>query len=151
MIHETDSGYLQEGCAQYLQRLQRFIPVEVQTIVAQKKWNQLSVADRKQAEGERMLSLVQAQDQLYLLDERGKQMSSVDFAAHLNDLLSFGAGNLLFAIGGAHGFSPEVYARANGKLSLSKMTFTHQMIRLLFFEQLYRAMTILHHHPYHNE
>ena len=105
----------------------------------------------KQKEGELILNKLKTDDYLILLDERGRAMTSIDFAAYLEKLFQHSSKRIIFASGGAYGFAEEVRQRANATLSLSPMTFSHRLIRLLFLEQLYRAMTIIHKHPYHNE
>jgi 23S rRNA (pseudouridine1915-N3)-methyltransferase len=105
----------------------------------------------KDAEGKEILSKAGMSDRIFLLDERGKTYSSVSFSQFIQAQFNQGGKSIVFVIGGAYGFSEEVYARASGKLSLSTMTFSHQMIRMIFFEQVYRAMTILNNEPYHHE
>lgn len=148
-VHKTENGFIQQGEQEFLKRIKRFISLDIETIQHGKKWNLLPPIQVKEKEGEKILSKCNPTDYLLLLDEKGKQYSSKAFALQLEQLLS--QGNIVFVIGGAYGFSSEVYARANAKLSMSLMTTSHQLIRLLFLEQLYRAFTILHNHPYHNE
>lgn len=150
-IHNTEAGFIEAGETEYLQRIRRFIPVEVLTISAQKKWSKLPTEQLKLEEGKKLLSSIQSNDFVVLLDEKGKQYTSLQFAEFVENKMAFGGGNLVFIVGGAFGFSQEVYARANAKLSLSKLTTSHQLVRLFFLEQLYRAFTIMHNHPYHNE
>jgi 23S rRNA (pseudouridine1915-N3)-methyltransferase len=148
---KTEDDFIQKGCAVYEQRLKHYLPFEIIVIPALKNTKALSVEQQKQKEGELLLKHVQPSDRLVLLDENGKEFSSVDFAAHLQQQMNSGLRNLVFVIGGPYGFSPEIYSRANGKVSLSKMTFSHQMVRLFFVEQVYRAMTILKNEPYHHQ
>lgn len=151
LISDTEKGFVTEGENQYLKRIQRFIPFEKVVIPSNKKWNSLPPDKRKTEEGKKILEQVKSNDYLILLDERGKQFSSISFSKQVEQWLANTSGNVIFVIGGAHGFSDDVYQRANQKLSLSTMTFSHQLIRVIFLEQLYRAFTILHGHPYHNE
>ena len=115
-----------------------------------KKVKHLSEAQQKEKEGELILAKTQTSDILILLDENGKQMDSVSFSDYLQKHLNSGIKQLIFVIGGPYGFSDALYKRANGKLGLSKMTFSHQMVRLFFIEQLYRGFTILKNEPYHH-
>ena len=151
LIGEPSKGYVLSGEQEFLKRIGRFLKIQTILIHPPKKWNQFKPEERKNAEGGKILDLVQATDQLILLDEQGKQYTSVGFAEKLDSLLAFGGGDVVFVIGGAYGFSKAVYQRANQKVSLSKMTFNHHLVRVIFLEQLYRALTILHGHPYHNE
>ncbi len=111
----------------------------------------MPIDQQKQKEGEAILKSLTDTDEVILLDERGKTFSSIEFAGFLENKMSFSAKRLVFVVGGAYGFSESVYHRANAKISLSKMTFSHQIIRLIFMEQLYRAMTIIKGEPYHHE
>ncbi|HPB05641.1 MAG TPA: 23S rRNA (pseudouridine(1915)-N(3))-methyltransferase RlmH, partial [Prolixibacteraceae bacterium] len=126
-------------------------PIKEVVIPALKNTSKLSEEQQKQKEGSSILSHLQPTDELILLDERGEMFSSVAFARFVEKKMVAGSRNMVFVIGGPYGFSEEVYARANGKVSLSAMTFSHQMVRLLFVEQFYRAMTILKGEPYHHE
>jgi 23S rRNA (pseudouridine1915-N3)-methyltransferase len=116
-----------------------------------KNTKSLSESAQKEKEGELILKKIQTSDELILLDERGKTFTSIEFSDYLQKKMNSGLRQLIFVIGGPYGFSEEVYARANGKISLSKMTFSHQMIRPFFIEQLYRVFTILRNEPYHHE
>ncbi len=151
VIHNTNRGFVEQGVSEYIKRIQRFLPIQWEEIPSQKKWNQLPTEQLKIEEGKKLLAQISTNDQLILLDERGKQMTSIDFSNFLDKQLAFTSGNLVFCIGGAYGFSKEVYFRANHKLSLSNMTFSHQLVRVILLEQVYRAFTIIHGHPYHNE
>jgi len=151
VIGKTSDAYLREGIAQYRKRLGHYLPFEMRVLPDVKKAGKLSAAQLQQKEGEQVLAGLQADDFLCLLDERGKSYSSVEFAQFVGQKLQLSHKRLIFLVGGAFGFSEALYQRANSKLSLSKMTFSHQMIRLFFLEQLYRAMTILRNEPYHNE
>jgi len=149
-IGKTDNNNLQTLIADYQKRLGHYIRFEFEIIPDLKKVKHLSESQQKDKEGELILSKTQKSDVLILLDENGKQMDSVAFANYLQKHLNSGIKNLIFVIGGPYGFSKAVYQRANGKLGLSKMTFSHQMVRLLFIEQLYRGFTILKSEPYHH-
>ena len=150
-VGKTDVPWVKEGLDLYASRLSHYVPFTVTEIPQLKKAAALSEDQIKQKEGDLILKLITPQDTVILLDERGAQYSSLDFASWLEKQLSSGARTLTFIIGGAYGFSKEVYDRANGKISLSKMTFSHQMVRAIFTEQLYRACTILKGEPYHHE
>ena len=147
----TDVPWVKEGLDLYASRLRHYVPFTVEEIPELKKVSSLTEEQIKQKEGELILRQVGQQDTVILMDERGQQMRSTEFASWLEKQLSGGSKGLVFVIGGAYGFSPEVYARAAGKISLSKMTFSHQMVRTIFAEQLYRACTILKGEPYHHE
>ena len=134
----------------YVQRLMHYIPFEIQVIPDLKNTKSLSESQQKQLEGEAILRAVDG-SYVVLLDEHGKEYRSVTFASQLQSWLNTSTRGLTFVIGGPYGFSEAVYQRADAKISLSQMTFSHQMIRLLFVEQLYRAMTILRGEPYHHE
>ena len=147
---KTEEDYLVKGCAVYEQRLKHYLPFETVVIPALKNTKAMSVEQQKQKEGELLLKLLQPADRLLLLDENGKEHDSPGFAQFLQQQMNSGIRNLVFVVGGPYGFSEEVYKRANGKVALSKMTFSHQMVRLFFIEQLYRGMTILKGEPYHH-
>ena len=150
-VGKTDVPWVKEGLDLYVSRLRHYVPFTVEEIPELKKVSALTEEQIKQKEGELILKQISPQDAVILLDEHGLQMRSVEFASWLEKQLSGGSKGLVFVIGGAYGFSKEVYERANGKLSLSKMTFSHQMVRAVFAEQLYRACTILKGEPYHHE
>ncbi len=149
-IGKTSQDYIEEGVAVYNGRLKHYLPFALQTIPALKKTKNLSKDQIKQKEGEEILKKLKSDDYLILLDERGKELTSKDFATYMERLLLLSRHKAVFLIGGAYGFSPKIYERANAKIALSKMTFSHQMVRLFFIEQLYRAMTILKNEPYHH-
>ncbi|GGW67101.1 23S rRNA (pseudouridine1915-N3)-methyltransferase [Winogradskyella epiphytica] len=149
-IGKTDDKNLQALIADYTKRLGFYIKFDFEVIPDLKKVKNLSETQQKDKEGELILSKTQASDVLILLDENGKQMDSVAFSGYLQKHMNSGIKTLIFVIGGPYGFSDEVYSRANGKLGLSKMTFSHQMVRLFFIEQLYRGFTILRNEPYHH-
>lgn len=149
-IGKTDDKHLQSLIAEYQKRLGFYIKFEFEIIPDIKNSKNLSIDQQKQKEGELILDKLSPTDVLVLLDENGKQLDSIAFASYLQKHMNSGIKQLVFVIGGPYGFSPEVYAKSNGKLSLSKMTFSHQMIRLFFIEQLYRGFTILRNEPYHH-
>ncbi len=151
MIGKTAEKWLQQGVDKFSDRLVHYLPFELKVLPDIKNAGKLKIPELKQLEGESVLKTIDNQDRLILLDENGKQMTSRDFSAFLEKQMMTGSRRLVFVIGGAWGFSDEVYKRADVKLSLSSMTFSHQMARLLFTEQLYRAMTILKNEPYHND
>lgn len=150
-IGKTDHAALQQLLDEYMKRLGFYIRFELEIIPDIKQAKNLSEGDQKEKEGELILKRILPSDDLMLLDERGKQMGSVEFSEFLQKKMNAGLKQLVFVIGGPYGFSEAVYQRANGKLSLSKMTFSHQMVRLFFVEQVYRAFTILRNEPYHHE
>lgn len=150
VIGKTDEDYLRNGLDIFLKRLPHYILFEMKIIPDIRKVKNLSQEQQKEKEGELILQQLQPSDELFLLDEQGMEASSVDFARFLEKKMLSGIKRLVFVIGGPYGFSPSLYAGANGKISLSKMTFSHQMVRLIFIEQLYRAFTILKGEPYHH-
>lgn len=150
-IGKTDDPRLQELIDTYVKRLGHYNKFELEIIPDLKKTRNLEVEQQKTREGKLILERVNTSDFLVLLDENGKQFSSESFSDYIQKRLNSGMKQLLFVIGGPYGFSEEVYARANSKVALSKMTFSHQMVRLFFTEQLYRAFTILKNEPYHHK
>lgn len=150
-IGKTGKDFLIAGEKEYLSRLKHYCQVEKIEIPDLKNARKLSKDQIKTEEGKLLLSKISAGEQLYLLDENGQSFSSVGFSKFLQKRFNQGGKSLVFLIGGAYGFSSDVYARAQGKISLSEMTFSHQMIRMLFFEQVYRGMTILKGEPYHHQ
>lgn len=150
-IGKTDSSQLQELIDIYHKRLQHYINFEIEIIPDLKKTKNLSEEQQKNKEGELILKKLAPTDVLILFDEKGKQLSSVEFSQYLQKKMNTGIKRLVFLIGGPYGFSSEVYTKASGKISLSKMTFSHQMVRLFITEQLYRAFTILRNEPYHHQ
>jgi 23S rRNA (pseudouridine1915-N3)-methyltransferase len=147
---KTEDDYIVKGFTLYEQRLKHYVSLETIVIPALKNTKALSIEQQKQKEGELIFKQIQNSDKLILLDENGKEYSSVGFSEFIQQQMSSGIKNLVFVVGGPYGFSDDVYKRANEKISLSKMTFSHQMVRLFFVEQLYRAMTILKNEPYHH-
>jgi len=150
-IGKTDSSELQKLIEVYQKRLQHYISFEIDLIPDLKKTKNLSEEQQKTKEGELILKKLAPTDVLILFDEKGKNYSSVEFANYLQKKMNSGIKQLVFLIGGPYGFSDEVYQKATGKISLSKMTFSHQMVRLFITEQIYRAYTILKNEPYHHQ
>ncbi|WP_313114655.1 23S rRNA (pseudouridine(1915)-N(3))-methyltransferase RlmH [Aequorivita sediminis] len=150
-IGKTDNKQLQSLMDDYIRRLGFYISFEMEVIPDIKNAKNLSEALQKQAEGDEIIKRTNTADVLILLDEKGKTYTSEGFSQFLQKKMNSGLKNLIFVIGGPYGFSEEVYKRANGKVSLSSMTFSHQMVRLFFIEQLYRGFTILRNEPYHHK
>jgi len=151
VIGKTTEKYLETGIAEYLKRLSHYIKFDMRVIPELKNAKSLRQEQIKEKEGESIMALVSKPDHLVLLDENGKQHSSEQFAEWLQGHMNRGLRKLIFVVGGAYGFSEAVYARADQMLSLSAMTFSHQMVRLIFAEQLYRSLTILSGEPYHHK
>lgn len=151
VVGKTGSANLRAGIEEYSRRINRYIPFEILELSDVKTSRKLTEEKQKESEGEMMLSRIQPGDTVVLLDERGREMTSREFSAYLEKKTLTVPRQLWFVVGGPYGFSPAVYARANEKLSLSKMTFPHEMVRLFFTEQLYRAMTIQRNEPYHHD
>ena len=151
VIGKTNQHFVQEGMDEFCRRLVHYFPFELEIIPDIKNTKHLPVEQQKEREGELILQSFQAGDFIVLLDERGKEFTSAKFAEYIEKKTHTGSKRLVFVVGGAYGFSPAVYEAAHEKIALSKMTFPHQLIRLIFIEQLYRAMTILHNEPYHHE
>lgn len=149
-VGKTDNKNLQMFMDDYIKRLGFYVAFEFKVLPDIKNSKSLSELQQKQKEGELILKQVEPSDSLFLLDETGKTYSSIGFSEFLNKKMSSGLKTLTFVIGGPYGFSDDVYQRATGKISLSQMTFSHQMVRLFFLEQLYRAFTILKNEPYHH-
>ena len=150
-VGKTDKDWVKQGIDMYVSRLKHYIPFTINEIPELKNVSALSKDQIKVREGELILKNVKPTDDVILMDEHGKEYTSVDFASILQRKISLEGKDMVFVIGGAYGFSEEVYKRANSKISLSKMTFSHQMVRAIFTEQLYRAFTIMRGEPYHHE
>lgn len=150
VVGKTVNPHLEALIDEYRQRLAHYIPYDMVVIPELKNTKSLSEAQQKQQEGELILKSVTSSAEMILLDEHGKEYRSIELADWMQKKMSAGR-DLVFVIGGPYGFSQSVYDRANSKISLSKMTFSHQMIRVIFTEQIYRAMTILRNEPYHHE
>lgn len=151
VVSKTDIPYIKEGIDQYLERLKHYTDFQIITIPPVKNGGKMSANEIKEKEGELIQKQMANVDLSVLLDEHGKEYTSVGFSEFIQQQMNAGIRTLAFVIGGAFGFSPSVYAAADRKISLSQMTFNHQMVRLFFVEQLYRAHTILRHEKYHNE
>ena len=150
VIGKTDDEYLITGIKKYVGRLGHYVSFEMKEIPDIRNRKTLSEEQQKKSESFLLLSQFQAGDYIILLDENGKQFTSVEFSENIEKLMASGNKRIVFVIGGPYGFSQDVYAKANAKMSLSPMTFSHQMVRLIFVEQLYRAFTILKGEPYHH-
>lgn len=150
VVSKTDVPYLQTGIDEYTGRLKHYCDFELVVIPALKNLGKATPDEVKEREGQLILKQLEKADCTVLLDEHGKEYTSVGFSEYLQKQMNAGVRTLAFVIGGAYGFSPAVYAAAQHKISLSQMTFNHQMVRLFFLEQLYRAHTILRHEKYHN-
>lgn len=151
VIGKTSIGYLKQGIDEYIKRLKHYVPFEIKYIDDIKNTKNISEDQQKRTEGAKILSLLDKSDFVVLLDEHGKEYTSMQYSSYIQKRMLSGAKKVVFVIGGPYGFSQEVYDRANDKISFSKMTFNHEMIRLIFTEQLYRAYTIINHEPYHHE
>ena len=151
VIGKTTIGYLKQGIDEYIKRLKHYVPFEIKYIDDIKNTKNISEDQQKRTEGTKILSLLDKSDYVVLLDEHGKEYTSIQYSSYIQKRMLSGAKKVVFVIGGLYGFSQEVYDRANDKISFSKMTFKHEMIRLIFTEQLYRAYTIINHEPYHHE
>ena len=151
VVGKTNAKYLLEGEKEYERRLKHYTKFEEIIITDVKQAGKLSESELKKKEGHLILGKLEISDHVILLDDKGKSHSSIEFANFLQQKMNSGLKSLVFVVGGAFGFSDEVYLRANSKFSLSKMTFSHQMIRLIFKEQLYRGFSILRGEKYHHE
>lgn len=150
VVGKTTDTHIELLIQEYQKRLAHYIPFNIQVIPELKNTKALTPEQQKQTEGELILRTINSSTDLVLLDEHGKEFRSIEFADYVQKRMSSGR-DVVFVVGGPYGFSQAMYERANGKISLSKMTFSHQMVRLFFVEQIYRAMTILRGEPYHHE
>lgn len=150
-IGKTDEEYIRAGMEKFQLRLRHYVNFNTIIIPDLKNSKHLSADQQRSGEAALLLKQLSPADHVILLDERGREYRSVDFAAYLNKLMVGSVQHLVFVVGGPYGFDDTVYRRASGKMSLSKMTFSHQMVRLFFVEQLYRAFSILRGEPYHHE
>jgi 23S rRNA (pseudouridine1915-N3)-methyltransferase len=150
IIGKTDNPNLQSLISDYQKRLNHYVNFDLEIIPDLKKVKHLTESQQKQKEGDFILSKLKTTDALILLDENGKQFDSLEFSNYLQKHMNSGLKQLVLVIGGPYGFSEEIYKKAQGKISLSKMTFSHQMVRLFIIEQLYRGFTILKNEPYHH-
>lgn len=151
VVGKTDMREVEALVSMYTKRLNHYVRFAITTIADVRNTKKLSEAEQKRLEGEAILKLISESDHLMLLDEHGLELRSIEFAEMLQRRMLSGTKRLVFVIGGPYGFSDAIYQRANSKLSLSKMTFSHQIVRAIFTEQLYRAFTILKNEPYHHE
>lgn len=150
-VGKTDKDWVRQGLDIYVSRLKHYVPFSITEIPELKNVSALTKEQIKTKEGELILKNIRNTDDVILLDERGKEYSSMELARILQDKMTYGGRDIVYVIGGAYGFSDAVYSRANSKLSLSRMTFSHQMVRAIFAEQIYRAFTIMKGEPYHHE
>lgn len=151
VIGKTDKSFIDQGIEEYFKRVKRYIKFDFKVIKDIKNTKNISEAVQKKMEGEKILSEISNSDFVVLLDENGKEFNSRDFAGFLSKRMVSGIKNLVFVIGGPYGFSEDVYTRSNQQVSLSKMTYSHQLVRLVFAEQLYRAFSIIKNEPYHHD
>ena len=151
VVGKTTDRHFIAGIDEYVQRVCHYVPFSIDVIPELKGTKNLSEKEQKEREGELILKSFQPGDYIVLLDEHGRERRSIEFAQWMQKRMAAGPKRLVFVVGGPYGFSPAVYAAAQEKVSLSQMTLSHQMIRLLFTEQIYRAMTILNGEPYHHE
>ena len=151
VIGKTEVGFVRQGIEEYVKRLKHYVTFDIRYIGDVKTTRGMTEAAQKAAEGRALLSTLEPGDHVVLLDEHGTERTSVDYSQWLQRRMASGSKRLVFVVGGPYGFSPEVYSRANEMISMSKMTFPHELVRLIFVEQLYRAFTILKHEPYHHE
>ena len=151
VVGKISGGYLKQGIDDYTNRLSHYLPFNIQYIADAKSTKNLTEAQQKKQESKNILAAIDKSDYVVLLDEHGKEFTSMEFSRYIDKKMTTVSKRLVFVVGGPYGFDEDVYARANEKTSLSKMTFSHEMIRLIFTEQLYRAMTILNGEPYHHE
>ncbi len=151
VVGKTTENILQQQIDMYLHRIQRYMSCQLEVIPALKSTKKLSKEEIKYKEGMLILNKLQPTDIVVLLDEKGKEYTSLQFAKYIDKQMQMSTKRLVFVVGGAYGFATDVYAHAHQKIALSKMTFSHQMIRLLFVEQLYRAFTIIKGEPYHHQ
>ena len=150
-VGKTTNANLVSLQDEYQKRLKFYIPFEMVVIPELKNTKNLSIAEQQEKEADLILKQLETSDEVVLLDDKGKQFTSMGFSEYISKKMLASHKRMVFVVGGPYGFSERVYNRANGKVSLSAMTFSHQMIRLVFVEQLYRAMTILNNEPYHHE
>lgn len=151
VVGASDNKHFIAAQKDYEERLKHYIQFEMSVIPDIKNTRSLTTEQQKQQEGEKILRQIQQNDYIVLLDEHGTEMSSTELSLWLRKRMNASTRRLLFIVGGPYGFSPDVYKKAHAQISLSRLTYSHQMIRLIFTEQLYRAMTILHGEPYHHE
>lgn len=151
VVGKTASSFMSKGIEEYKSRVNRYVGFDILSISDLKSTRGLTEMQQKEKEGEMLLASLTPSDTVILLDEKGREYTSREFADFQASMMNRGVKRLVYVIGGPYGFSQKVYARADGKISLSRMTFSHEMARLFFCEQLYRAMTILRGEPYHHD
>ena len=151
VVGKISNSFLNVGIDEYTKRTSFYLPFNIQYINDVKNTRKLTEQQQKQLEGQNILAALDKSDYVVLLDEHGKEFTSIEFSRYIEKKMASVPKRLVFVVGGPYGFSDDVYDRANEKISLSKMTFSHEMIRLIFTEQLYRAMTIINNEPYHHE
>ncbi|MFV0505689.1 MAG: 23S rRNA (pseudouridine(1915)-N(3))-methyltransferase RlmH [Bacteroidales bacterium] len=151
LLGKTEAPYLIEGIDKYAKRIKRYIKFDVKLIPSLKNTKKLTIEEQKKKEGTLILQHCANYDHIILLDEKGKELDSIEFSKTVEEIMRRSIRKVCFVVGGPYGFDKDVYVRADWKLSLSKMTYSHQMIRLLFVEQLYRTFTIINNEPYHHE
>jgi len=151
VLGKTDSAQIETEIKRYESRLKHYLPFELRVIPDVRRGSKLTPEEQKRAEGIELLRYITPTDRVYLFDERGESYTSRAFATFIERAMVLGERRLVFIIGGPYGFSSEVYERADGQVSLSRMTFSHQMVRLFAIEQLYRAQTIIRGEPYHHD
>ena len=151
VLGKTDSAQIETEIKRYESRLKHYLPFELRVIPDVRRGSKLTPEEQKRAEGIELLRYITPTDRVYLFDERGESYTSRVFATFIERAMVSGERRMVFIIGGPYGFSPEVYERADGQVSLSRMTFSHQMVRLFAIEQLYRAQTIIRGEPYHHD
>ena len=150
-IGRTRDALLEQAIERYVRRVSHYIGFQIVALPDLKASSKLTEASQKEREGEQILSWLEPSYHVVLLDERGRELTSREFASEIDKFALRGLKRMVFVVGGPYGFSPQVYQRANSKLSLSRMTFSHEMVRLFFVEQVYRACTILRGEPYHHD
>jgi 23S rRNA (pseudouridine1915-N3)-methyltransferase len=150
-IGKTNDKFISDGVEEYSGRIRKYSGFEIITIPDLKNTRNMPVAEQKMKEGEKICKLLSSEDYVVLLDEKGKEFSTIEFSEQLGKIFMFARKRVLFVIGGPYGFSGEVYDRADLRMSLSRLTFSHQLVRLLFTEQLYRVFTVMKGDPYHHE
>lgn len=150
-IGKTTTSYINTGIEEYLKRLSHYLPFRIKSLPDLRNARKLTIDQQKEAEGKALLAEITDSDMVVLLDEKGDMPTSMKFASWMEKMMGTGRKRLFFIIGGPYGFSADVYKRADHLLSLSRLTFNHEMVRLFFVEQVYRAMTILRSEPYHHE
>lgn len=150
-IGKINTSYIIAGIEEYIKRIKRYVQYNIIDIPDIKKAGKITFLEQKELEGDALLKQLNDSDKVFLLDERGKEFTSREFSSQLEKILGCGKKRVVFVVGGPYGFSQKVYARADALLSLSKMTFNHEMVRLFFTEQIYRALSIIHGLPYHHD